>query len=188
MNPGIQLLSLLDEVADSETMLDPADWMHRVTLDILSTAAFGQNLDSLNHPNSPVVSLYHELLVIMQNPILNFLPWIDAIPGISPGFQSRLTQFQQFLIQFMNQKKQAQQESSQGRDLLDFMLDANQENIFSQSELIGNLSIFFLAVSGLQTSFFDFRTIFLSSGTEFKAGFDRDTTLLRIAWRLPYTI
>ncbi|KNE70280.1 hypothetical protein AMAG_14427 [Allomyces macrogynus ATCC 38327] len=154
--PARQLIKHLDVVATQGAIMDPAGWMQRMTLDALSLAAFGTNVDSLNHPDAPIVETYNTLMV----EILDISKLMNPFYKWSKDGRRALAlieAFDQFIFGLIDaktaniaaRKVEAQVadggEDDEARDLLEMMVEAAEGTDFSREELRANTIVFFVA-------------------------------------------
>ncbi|KNE67742.1 hypothetical protein AMAG_12468 [Allomyces macrogynus ATCC 38327] len=113
--------------------MDATAAMQRMGLDALSLAIFGTNMDSLNHPDAPMVATYYAIVTERAHEL------IDT--------------FDRFIFDFIEAKtKKIEEERRPGnvdedrdsRDLLMMMIEAAEGNVFSREDLRANTVIFFM--------------------------------------------
>ncbi|KAJ1510753.1 cytochrome P450-dit2 [Coelomomyces lativittatus] len=136
--------------------VDCFDWMQRLTLDILSLAAFGKNLDSLQHPESPLVRLYNSIMKDLQLPIFMLFPILQRmriIPFVN-DLTKRIDQFDEFIFSVIEEKEREVKKRLENgtvkdegeKDLLEIMLEVSMNDpTFTRYDLRSNVVIFFLA-------------------------------------------
>ncbi|KAJ3369484.1 hypothetical protein GGF31_005194 [Allomyces arbusculus] len=153
--PARHLIAELDALAARDLPIDPADWMARVTLDALSLAAFGHNLDSIRHPEGDMVATYHAIMkdIVNTRDLLNpFYMWTRKAKEMG----RLVDRFNQFVFDLIDDKTKQLEEKKNGRvggedgdedrrDLLEMMVEAAQGSGFSREDLRANTVIFFLA-------------------------------------------
>ncbi|KAJ3366757.1 cytochrome P450-dit2 [Allomyces javanicus] len=148
------LLEQLDLLAG--TPVDLFDWMQRVTLDVLSLATFGQNLDALRNPNSHIVTLYNNLMKDLQRPLFQLMPFLQKVKLIPlvRDIHRRIDEFDAFVDGVIQAKEaEVKQRLAAGvakdekdRDLLECMIEAAMNDPeFTRRDLRSNLVIFFIA-------------------------------------------
>ncbi|KNE67747.1 hypothetical protein AMAG_12472 [Allomyces macrogynus ATCC 38327] len=150
--PARHLVAELDRFADRDEAIDPADWMARVTLDALSLAAFGHNLDSIRHPEGDMVATYHAIMkdIVNTRDLLNpFYMWTRKAKEMG-RLVDRFNAFVFELIDTKTAQLQGRDGGEEGdddrRDLLEMMVEAAQgSKDFSREDLRANTVIFFLA-------------------------------------------
>ncbi|KNE70292.1 hypothetical protein AMAG_14438 [Allomyces macrogynus ATCC 38327] len=139
---------------DALGVIDPSQWMQRLTLDALSSAAFGHTMDSIHHPDNPMVTTYNRIIhnLFQQGPLLN--PLYKLTPGAArlrhdmKAFNNQVFA----MIEAKTAERDLRRASGGGkiedeshRDLLDMMIDAQQGTTFSKEDLRSNTVVFFLA-------------------------------------------
>ncbi|KNE67719.1 hypothetical protein AMAG_12450 [Allomyces macrogynus ATCC 38327] len=154
--PARQLIKHLDAIASSGTIMDPAGWMQRMTLDALSLAAFGTNVDSLNQPDAPIVKTYNTLMaeILDISKLMNpFYKWSkDGRRALA-----LIEAFDRYVFGLIDSKvanitaRKAEASGANGgeedeaRDLLEMMVEAAEGTDFSREELRANTIVFFVA-------------------------------------------
>ncbi|KNE67722.1 hypothetical protein AMAG_12453 [Allomyces macrogynus ATCC 38327] len=151
--PARNLVKKLDEYAASGAIMDPAEWTQRMALDALTLAAFGDNIDSINHPNAPIVVMYNTLMAESADlgKLLNpFYKWSKD----GKHMLALIEQFDQFIFDMIDTKtaelaaKRAaglQDGDQDARNLLEMMIEAAEGTDFSREDLRANTVIFFVA-------------------------------------------
>ncbi|ORZ29352.1 cytochrome P450, partial [Catenaria anguillulae PL171] len=137
-----------DEVfGDNIVSARPADigpWMQRLTLDALSSAAFGTNLDSVNHPNSTIVQLYNDVFTRALSPSVR-------------GLTAKSREFNEYLVGLIDEKTAKLQarragnrkgagdevisdEDADSKDLMELMVSAmlDDPEAFSKDDVRNN--------------------------------------------------
>ncbi|KAL7748789.1 hypothetical protein RI367_005702 [Sorochytrium milnesiophthora] len=151
------------------TPVDPNAYMQRLTLDALSTAAFGESFNSLRNPHSDLVNTYNQVVNDQLHPVFRFLPFLQLIPI---PFIRRMSQsvdkFNAYLHDIIDRRTvqvnalRASGAATPAHDLLAKMIEANlddEDGSFSQEDLRANLAVFFIAghdttASALATSLY----------------------------------
>ncbi|KAJ3369479.1 hypothetical protein GGF31_005189 [Allomyces arbusculus] len=147
--PARQLIKQLDAIAASGAIMDPADWMQRMTLDALTLSAFGINFDSINNPNAPMVATYNAIMkeVLDVSKVLN--PFYKLNKN---GKRARdlIDTFDKYIFDMIEVKaaeiaaKRAaggavsDAEDNDSRDLLTLMIEAIQGSDFTREDLRAN--------------------------------------------------
>ncbi|KAJ3350396.1 hypothetical protein GGF32_004877 [Allomyces javanicus] len=151
--PARNLIKKLDEYAATGNVVNPPEWMQRMALDALTLVAFGTNLDSINHPDSPIVVTYNTLIAasVDLSTLLNpFYKWSKA----GKRMLGLIEKFDQFLFDMIDAKtaelaaKRAaglQDDDHDSRNLLEMMIEASEGTDFSREDLRANVVIFFVA-------------------------------------------
>ncbi|KAJ3369306.1 hypothetical protein GGF31_005406 [Allomyces arbusculus] len=154
--PARHLIAELDAMTAAGETIDPADWMQRMTLDALSLAAFGTNLDSIRHPKGDMVALYNAIMkdVVNLRDLLN--PWYKR-SAKGQQIKRMIERFNEFVFDLIDTKTahlKAQGklgrdgtdgEGNDRRDLLEMMIEAAEGSDFTREDLRANTIIFFLA-------------------------------------------
>ncbi|ORZ38203.1 cytochrome P450 [Catenaria anguillulae PL171] len=152
---GRTLLQQLDLTQGSPT--DLFDWMQRTTLDILSLAAYGQNLDALTDPTGDLVRLYNSIMHDLQLPYFLLFPILQrtrALPLVR-DLSKRIDKFHAYLNSIIDKKEKevkrrvasGETKNEKDMDLLERMIEANlkDDGSFSRDDLRSNVVIFFIA-------------------------------------------
>ncbi|KAJ3369263.1 hypothetical protein GGF31_005363 [Allomyces arbusculus] len=172
--PARNLIKKLDEYAATGTVLDPPDWMHRMALDALTLAAFGDNIDSINHPDSPMVATYNALMAetVDVSKLLNpFYKWSKD----GKRMLNLIDTFDKFLFDMIDVKtaelaaKRAaglQDDDHDSRNLLEMMIEASEGTDFSREDLRANTVIFFVAGHDTTANALGFAMYLLGMHTE----------------------
>ncbi|KAJ3369508.1 hypothetical protein GGF31_005218 [Allomyces arbusculus] len=151
--PARQLIKHMDATAAVPgASLDISGWMQRMALDALSLAIFGTNMDSLNHPDAPMVATYNAIVTEV----------LDASKVINPTYKFNkhgkrarelIDTFDRYIFEFIEAKtRKIEEERRTGkvdedrdsRDLLTMMIEAAEGNVFSREDLRANTIIFFM--------------------------------------------
>ncbi|KAJ3369507.1 hypothetical protein GGF31_005217 [Allomyces arbusculus] len=154
--PARQLIKQLDAIAASGAIMDPADWMQRMTLDALTLSAFGTNFDSIKNPNAPMVATYNSLM----SEVLDVSKLLNPFYKLSKdGKRARdlIDTFDKYIFDLIDAKtaeiaaKRAaggavsDAEDNDSRDLLTLMIEAIQGSDFTREDLRANTITFFVA-------------------------------------------
>ncbi|KAJ3350397.1 hypothetical protein GGF32_004878 [Allomyces javanicus] len=151
--PARNMIKKLDEQAAIGALIDPAEWMQRMALDALTLAAFGDNIDSINYPDAPIVVTYNTLMAENADlgKLLNpFYKWSKD----GKRMLALIEQFDRFIFDMIDAKtaelaaKRAaglQDDEQDARNLLEMMIEAADGTDFSREDLRANTVIFFLA-------------------------------------------
>ncbi|KAJ3366631.1 hypothetical protein GGF32_003275 [Allomyces javanicus] len=139
---------------DALSAIDPSQWMQRLTLDALSSAAFGYTMDSIHHPDNPMVTTYNRIIhnLFQQGALLN--PFYKLTPGAA-RLRRDMKSFNDQIFAMIEAKTAERDrrrasgggkvEDESHRDLLDMMIDAQEGTTFSKEDLRSNTVVFFLA-------------------------------------------
>ncbi|KAI9149701.1 hypothetical protein H9P43_009879 [Blastocladiella emersonii ATCC 22665] len=154
------LLSKFDAIVDTKgATVDVPEWMMRITLDALCSSAFGTNIDSLNHPDSPIVRSYIAAMEGMFNPKFTILAPVAWVMPEYWAYKRAVDEFNRYVYQMIDAKadeiaKRAGSISSNAgddsdennvKDLLETMIIAGQSGGFSREDLRANTVAFFVA-------------------------------------------
>ncbi|KAI9187751.1 hypothetical protein H9P43_002142 [Blastocladiella emersonii ATCC 22665] len=154
--PARALLAELDKLEAAGTPADVSDWMRRMTLDALSQAAFGTNLNSLQHPDAPMVTTYHAMMKGLMDPKFFLLgPFCKLLPSFHDFVRSADT-FNKYIYALIDAKaaematRRAGGTAADGgdddsKDLLELMVAASESGGISHEELRANTIVFFIA-------------------------------------------
>lgn len=118
---------------------DPVSWdtlAKRVTIDILGLTILGNDIEALDHPDSPLYSTYIRALEGLTAPPYIFLPFLDKYFP-----RKRLVKDVEYLRQFFSSMID-QKKGSPGSDLISFTL---AEPTFTMQDVLDNVSLFFVA-------------------------------------------
>ncbi|KNE55781.1 hypothetical protein AMAG_01655 [Allomyces macrogynus ATCC 38327] len=150
---GRDLVTELDKLAARNEAIDPADWMHRAALDILCLAAFGDPMHAVSHPDTELLTLYHDLISDIFDQFSNVLPITRLFSKYKT--QQRIDAFNDYLFSIIDKKAAAMakttsidnddDEQRARRNLLELMIAAARDETFSREDLRANLLVFFVA-------------------------------------------
>ncbi|KNE58587.1 hypothetical protein AMAG_04152 [Allomyces macrogynus ATCC 38327] len=150
---GRNLVAELDKLAARNEAMDPADWMHRAALDILCVAAFGDPMHAVSHPDTQLLSLYHNLMGDIFDQLKNVLPITRLFSQHKT--QQNIDTFNKYLFSIIDKKAATMAKTANideddddqrsRRNLLELMIAAARDETFSREDLRANLLIFFLA-------------------------------------------
>ncbi|ORZ30436.1 cytochrome P450 [Catenaria anguillulae PL171] len=154
--PARELLAAFDAHVASGSPVDVSQWMQRMALDALTTAAFGENIDSINHPHSRIVALYNEVVHaatdpagVVLGPLAKLLPRRWGLGRKVDEFNRYLTDMIDTKVRMVKEKKAMgeHEDDADSKDLMELMVSAmiEDEAAFSKEDVRANTMIFFLA-------------------------------------------
>ncbi|KAL7746056.1 hypothetical protein RI367_008637 [Sorochytrium milnesiophthora] len=136
--------------------IDPNEYMQRLTLDALSAAAFGESLNSLQHPDSDLVRTYNQVMGSLTDPRAFIIPYFQYLPLPSLRRNSAMIdKFNAYIFEMIDRRTAevmarraagVDEEEPRNRDLLTRMVEANLDDpSFTKENLRANMAIFFIA-------------------------------------------
>jgi cytochrome P450 len=149
-----EMVSLLKANHQDGESVQMSSMMKNLTYDIIGSTAFGLNFHCLKSPSKEVTDLQTCFSGILQPLVFIFGKHVTKIPT---EFQKRVREAREnstkLITDVINGRKKLTENSSEAReniDLLDLILEADSEGIFSTNELVQNTYLLFLA--GQETS------------------------------------
>lgn len=157
--------SAMVEQTQKSTEIEVADWLSRYTLDVIGSAGFGTELNTLDNSDHPMASAFHTLLkgqrpprpaqilihwLVMKLGIARYLP----LPSIKRA-RGILATVRSESYKIIQQKSaEVDSEDFHGKDLITLLLRANRmadsASKMSSEEVMSQISTFMLA--GSETS------------------------------------
>ncbi|KAJ3192292.1 Cytochrome P450 52A3 [Irineochytrium annulatum] len=127
-----QLIRKLGEAADAGSAVDLHLYFHSFTMDTFGKIGFGEDLRTLDTPNSPpaFATAFDSTLEVMTMRFINFAWYWSETLGFGPNLRKHVAVIDKFAQERIERRKDMRRRGVEGanKDLLDFFMDAKKED------------------------------------------------------------